>query len=246
MKAQHGIHQAATILLLRPLLKKSDGFEVFLTRRPHGMAFLGGMYCFPGGTLRKDDCSAAMLERCYGLSPTGARKILGAHFSPQIALGLWVAGIRELFEEVGILLAVNNSEKPCVVERDRKPALADKRAALLDQALNFRSLLKSEDLLCDASKLIYFSHWQTPGQLAMRFDTRFFLAVLPEGQIPLPTSLEVAHSLWLTPDRALKLFAEDHLPMIFPTFTSLRTLADFESLESVLREFGAATERVGN
>jgi hypothetical protein len=69
---------------------------------------------------------------------------------------------------------------------------------------------------------------------------------LPEGQIPLPTSLEVAHSLWLTPDRALKLFAEDHLPMIFPTFTSLRTLADFESLESVLREFGAATERVGN
>jgi 8-oxo-dGTP pyrophosphatase MutT (NUDIX family) len=245
MKGPNEITQAATILLLRPLLKKPGGFEVFLTRRPHGMAFLGGMYCFPGGALTKADCSAAMLERCYGLSPTGARKILGAHFSPRVALGLWVAGIRELFEEVGILLAVSKSGKPWMVERDRKLALADRRAALLEKTLNFRSLLESEELLCDASKLIYFSHWQTPGQLAIRFDTRLFLAVLPEGQVPFPTSPEVAHSLWLTPDRALKLFAEDHLPIIFPTFTSLRTLADFESLESVLKEFGAATDPVG-
>jgi 8-oxo-dGTP pyrophosphatase MutT (NUDIX family) len=186
-----------------------------------------------------------MLHRCYGLLPTGARKILGAHFSPRVALGLWVAGMRELFEEAGILLAVNKSGKPWVVERDRQPSFADWRAALLEKTLNFCSLLESEKLLCDASKLIYFSHWQTPGQLAIRFDTRFFLAVLPEGQVPFPTSPEVAHSLWLTPDRALKLFAEDHLPIIFPTFTSLRTLADFESLESVLKEFGAATDPVG-
>jgi hypothetical protein len=32
------------------------------------------------------------------------------------------------------------------------------------------------------------------------------------------------------------LFNHGELPMIFPTFAALRTLADFETLESVLRE----------
>ena len=71
----------------------------------------------------------------------------------------------------------------------------------------------------------------------MRFDTRFFIAALPEGQVPLATSYEVAHSLWLTPERAMKLFADKELPMIFPTFAALRTLADFQTLESVFQEF---------
>ena len=237
MSERHKIAQAATILLLRPL-EETKGFEIFLTRRPDGMAFLGGMYCFPGGALRKDDYAAAALGRCHALSPADARKILGAHFSPQAALGLWFAGIRELFEEVGVLLAVNESGEPWT-EKGRKREFADKRNAVIEGTLSFRSLLESEELLCDASKLTYFSHWQTPGQFAIRFDTRFFLVVLPEGQVPLSTSPEVVHSVWITPDRALKLFAEDQLPMIFPTFTSLRTLADFESLESLLREYGA-------
>jgi hypothetical protein len=62
---------------------------------------------------------------------------------------------------------------------------------------------------------------------------------LPKDQAPLPTSPEVVHSLWLTPDRALELFADDELPMIFPTFASLRTLADFEALDNVWREYGS-------
>jgi hypothetical protein len=109
---------------------------------------------------------------------------------------------------------------------------------LLQKTLTFRSLLEGEELLCDASRLIYFSHWQTPEQSSIRFDTRFFLTALPEDQEPSLASPEVCHSLWLTPDRALELFAKDELPLIFPTFASLRTLADFESLEGVLREYG--------
>jgi 8-oxo-dGTP pyrophosphatase MutT (NUDIX family) len=201
------------------------------------MAFLGGMYCFPGGALRKDDCSTAMVRLSHGLSPVDARKIVGAQFSPPEALGLWVAGIRELFEEAGILLAVNNLGQPGAAE-DHKSNLADNHAALLKKTLSFRSLLESEELLCDTSRLAYFSHWQTPQEISIRFDTRFFLAALPKGQTPLATSPEVTHSLWLTPDRALNLFAKDKLPMIFPTFASMRTLADFESLESVLKEYG--------
>jgi 8-oxo-dGTP pyrophosphatase MutT (NUDIX family) len=236
MKGQHRSKLAATVILLRPA--ETNGFEVFLTRRPDEMAFLGGKYCFPGGALREDDCSPAMLRLCHGLSPTDARKTVGAQFSPPEALGLCITGIRELFEETGILLAVNSLGQPWTAEQDHINNLADKQAALLKKTLSFRSLLESEGLLCDASRLAYFSHWQTPEEISIRFDTRFFLATLPKGQTPLSTSPEVIHSLWLTPDRALELFARDKLPMIFPTFASMRTLADFESLESVLKEYG--------
>jgi 8-oxo-dGTP pyrophosphatase MutT (NUDIX family) len=237
MKVPHKSRPAATVILLRPV--KVNGFEVFLIRRPDGMAFLGGMYGFPGGALLREDCSAKMLRLSHGLSPVDARKIVGAHLPTHEALGLWVAGIRELFEEAGILLAVSKSGRPWAKKQNFNNNLADKHAALLKETLSFRTLLESEELLCDASRLAYFSHWQTPGQIEIRFDTRFFLAALPSDQTPLPTSPEVAHSLWLTPDRALELFAKGKLPMIFPTFASIRTLADFQSLESVWKEYVA-------
>jgi 8-oxo-dGTP pyrophosphatase MutT (NUDIX family) len=229
------LKQAATVILLRP--GQPRGFEVLLTRRPAGMAFLGGMYCFPGGTLRDEDCSDAMVRRARGLTPKQARDIVGAHFTPRKALGLWLAAIRELFEEVGVLLAGKVSGERLTLG---KAQLGQMHAALLEKCLSFQALLENENLLCDTDRLHYFSHWQTPADVATRFDTRFFLTALPEDQTPLPTSSEVAHSLWVTPDRALKLFAKAELPMIFPTFASLRTLADFDTLDSVLREFRPA------
>jgi 8-oxo-dGTP pyrophosphatase MutT (NUDIX family) len=235
MREQQKSRQAGTVILLRPA--EPNGFEVLLTRRPDKMAFLGGMYCFPGGAVQEDDCAPAMLRLCYGLSPADARTILGAQLSPPEALGFWIAGVRELFEEAGVLLAVDHSGQPWPAAQERAHNLADKHAALLQETLSFRSLLESEELFCDASRLVYFSHWQTPEQSSIRFDTRFFLATLREEQTPLPASPEVAHSLWLTPDRALELFAKNELPLIFPTFASLRTLADFDSLEAVLREY---------
>lgn len=227
--------QAATVILLRRAEPK--GFEVFLTRRPDSMPFLGGMYCYPGGTVRKEDFSAAMVGRCFGLTAEHARQTIGAQFMPEEAIGLWVAGVREVFEEVGVLLAVEDSGDRLAMSSARAARLADKNRAMMSKALDFLSLIEGENLRCDLSRLAYFSHWQTPAQVSTRFDTYFFLAVMPDDQTPLPSSSEVAHSLWLTPDRALQLFSRGELPMIFPTFSSLRTLADFDSLESVLNEY---------
>jgi 8-oxo-dGTP pyrophosphatase MutT (NUDIX family) len=229
--------QAATVILLRRATP--SGFEVFLTRRPETMPFLGGMYCYPGGTVRKGDYAPAMLEHCFGLAPRQAQAIIGAHFSPRAALGLWVTAAREVFEEVGILFAANDSAEPYTSEPKRAHRLAEKRRQLLGKSLSFLALLESEGLRCDLSALMHFSYWQTPAQISMRFDTRFFIAVLPEGQTPLATSDEVTHSLWLTPDQAMRLFAAGELPMIFPTFAALRTLADFETIDSVLKVFRA-------
>lgn len=230
MATETKVRQAATVILLRP--HKPDGFEVFLTRRPDSMPFLGGMYCFPGGTLSKNDFSPRMIARAVGLEPMRARQMLGAHLSPEIAIGHWIAAIRELFEEVGVLLAT---------DRDgHLPANLDQlHAAITDQSVSFQQLLEDNQLLLKLDALAYFSDWQTPSQFKTRFDTRFFVTEIPPGQTPIETSYEVAHSLWVTPDRALQLFAAEELPMIFPTYASLRTLADFETIESVLREYSS-------
>jgi 8-oxo-dGTP pyrophosphatase MutT (NUDIX family) len=180
-----------------------------------------------------------MLEHCFGLAPRQAQAIIGAHLSPRAALGLWVTAAREVFEEVGILFAVNDSGEPFMSDPKRAHRLAEKRRQLLGQSLSFLALLESEGLRCDLSALTHFSYWQTPAQISMRFDTRFFIAVLPGEQTPLATSDEVTHSLWLTPDHAMRMFQGGTLPMIFPTFAALRTLADFETIDSVLREFRA-------
>lgn len=230
--------QAATVILLRP--GQTRGMEVLLTRRPAEMAFLGGMYCFPGGTMERDDFSTAILRRCLGLAPAAARKVIGAHFSPQEAVGLWVTAIRELYEEIGILLAITADGTMAMMDPDLNRSLAEKHRALLAQRLSFQALLEAENLYCDTTQLAYFSHWRTPSQFRVRFDTRFFLASVPAEHYPLAASPEVADSLWLTPDRALQRFAQGTLPMIFPTFASLRTLADFDSLESLFAEFTPA------
>jgi len=229
MSAPAKVRAAATVILLRPA--EAKGFEVFLTRRPATMPFLGGMYCYPGGSVIKDDSSPATLERTVGVTPVQARKIIGAHFSPRAALGFWLAAVRELFEEVGILLATENLAADIA---SKLPAL---HRALLDRSLSFAVLLEQEKLRCDLARLGYFSHWQTPAQIPLRFDTRFFIATLPPEQTPLPSSYEVTHSLWLAPEQAMQLHERGELPMTFPTFASLRTLADFDALENVLREY---------
>lgn len=230
------VKNAATVILLRAA--HSGGFEVFLTRRPESMAFLGGLYVFPGGKVRRNDFANGGWRACHGISPAEARNILGAQMSPEFALGHWIAAIRELYEETGVLLAVDKKGNPIHMHRPEfRMKLAKKHAALLGREVDFQALLNSEELQCNATKLAYFSHWQTPETFTTRFDTRFFLATLPQDQIPLSTSHEVAHSVWLSPDTALRQFGSGDLPMIFPTFASLRTLADFESFSSLCREF---------
>jgi 8-oxo-dGTP pyrophosphatase MutT (NUDIX family) len=230
MSQQAAPRQAATVILLRRA--ERQGFEVFLTRRPESMPFLGGMYCFPGGAVNREDGSARMLERCRGLDAAKARRIFGAQMSPRQTWSFWIAAARELFEETGILLAVSDSGARAAAEK-----IGEKHRALAAKSCSFSALLKQDDLYCDLASLIYFSHWQTPADNSVRFDTRFFLTVLPEDQTPLATSEEVIHSVWLTPEAAMQRCARGELPMIFPTFASLRTLADFNNVESVVAEF---------
>jgi len=215
---------ASTVVLVRP--DAGGGFEVFMNRRPEKMETYAGVYVFPGGCVETDDCSQEMVALTQGLAPAEARAALESELDGEVCLGHWVAAVRELFEEAGIHFFVNAATQ-CMDETTLFQRLASKRQALQRRELNLSSLLAAERLACDVSRLKYISHRITPEHYKIRFDTRFYLAALPKNQIPLPTSEEVAESLWVTPEKALAESESGKFPMMPPTIAVLRALARY-------------------
>ena len=227
---------ASTVVLLRP--DEDGSFEILLTRRPPEMRFLGGFYVFPGGAIHKDDYSAKVLERCKGLSANDAQKILGDRHDPQVAVGHWVAAIRELFEEVGVLLCESGSGAQIDLrDETTKEKFEIHRQAIVREELDFGEFLESEGLYCDLSRMIYFFHRVTPEFYPMRFDTRFYLAPLPAHQTPLSRSEEVTHSLWIKPAEALSQVDRHDFPILPPTTTVLEDLAEIHSWDDLCARY---------
>ncbi|HXV50157.1 MAG TPA: hypothetical protein VEB61_15230 [Candidatus Binatia bacterium] len=227
---------ASTVVLLRP--DEAGSFDILLTRRPEEMRFLGGFYVFPGGTVHRDDYSPRTLARCRELTDAEARKILGGDHAPDEAMGHWVAVLRELFEEVGILLCVTESGDDIDLSDDATQTRIEReRQAIVQKRSNFGAFLESENLFCDLSRAVYFDHWVTPEIYSMRFDTRFYLAMVPLNQAPLARSEEVTHSLWIKPDTALARQHRRDFPILPPTTTVLQNLCRFPSWDRLCAEF---------
>ena len=112
------------------------------------MKFLGGYYVFPGGAVHREDYSSRVLERCRGLSANDARQILGTDDNAKQALGHWIAVVRELFEEVGVLLCVTESgDNLDLRDSGAKDRIELKRQAIVRSELDFASFLESENLI---------------------------------------------------------------------------------------------------
>jgi 8-oxo-dGTP pyrophosphatase MutT (NUDIX family) len=227
---------ASTVVLVRP--NENGGFEVLLTRRPDEMRFLGGFYVFPGGAVHASDYSSALLERCRGISGDRAQRILASRQEPDEALGHWVAVVRELFEEVGVLLCVNEmGEAVEFSDSSTVKRIERSRRAIVGGDLDFAAFLQAENFFCDLSKIMYFDHWVTPEIYSMRFDTRFYIAVLPAKQKPLIQSEEVTHSLWIEADAALARLDRRGFPILPPTTTVLQRLARLSTWHQLRAEF---------
>lgn len=214
---------------------------MLMTRRPDWMEVLGGHYVFPGGLLEERDWSVAMLARCRGLAAAEARAILADSLSPELSLAHWIAAIRELFEETGVLLGITEDNQAPLAER--RAELERRRQDLVRGIQTFDRILQAEGLYCDASRLSYFMHRITPEENRARFDTRFFLAALPAGQRPLPRSEEVAQSVWVTPKEALQEAARGAMLMIRPTRIVLERLAEFPSWAELWKAHGQTPVR---
>jgi 8-oxo-dGTP pyrophosphatase MutT (NUDIX family) len=88
--------------------------------------------------------------------------------------------------------------------------------------------------LGDPQELVEFSRWITPAEVAVRFDTRFYLAELPEGQEPRVDGQECVALDWFTPEGALVAFERQEIALVFPTIKHLEQLRPFASAEELL------------
>jgi 8-oxo-dGTP pyrophosphatase MutT (NUDIX family) len=82
--------------------------------------------------------------------------------------------------------------------------------------------------------LLPFSRWITPAEVAIRFDTWFFLAAMPSGQTPQVDGEEVVDARWYTPQQALEAGDAGEILLVFPTIKHLQQLSSFDSVQSLL------------
>jgi len=220
---------AASVVLIRPHPLASEPLAVYLIRRHSRMRFFGGYYAFPGGKVEATDAAPESLKRCLGLSADAAEELLpGSHGLPGLAF--WVAAIRELFEETGVLLAADAEGRP-VDPRDHGAAsrVACCRKGLIAGERSLTEILAAEGWFFDLRPLRYLSHFITPPSSPIRFTARFFLSRLPQGQEPKLFLEETSAGFWIAPRAAYQHFQAGEMPMAEPAKYALRYLAQFES-----------------
>ena len=224
--------KAATIILLRE--KESKGLEVFLLKRHEKSSFMGGNFVYPGGRVDRNDGSLEICSLCKGITPEEAYQIFGESIPPDESFAHWVAGIRELFEEAGVLLAYDQSGNPFILknpaERER---FLNYRNLLQKDKLTICQLAQEEKILLALDQLHYYGHWITPEARSERFDTRFFLARHPIGQEATYDQKETTVGIWLNPKEALEENLRGEVILSPPTLKTLEDLSRFKSIDEV-------------
>ena len=221
---------AASVILLRDT-ETSEGLarvEVFLVKRHGNSKVLGGAYVFPGGKLDADDMQVVLAEQLAQSSEQLFLQLQEPEQSPQGAAALYVAALREAFEECGVLFAKHlQASKPLDVLQAAKNL-----NALIQEGRPFSKALGQLGFLLDTAALVPWARWitpKTPTVSNQRFDARFFLGVMPKDQTALHDNVETTHSTWITPKDALKAYCAKEIELAAPQIMTLIDLARFKS-----------------
>jgi 8-oxo-dGTP pyrophosphatase MutT (NUDIX family) len=191
---------------------------------------MGGAYVFPGGGVDASDADNE--EFVIGLDDETASRRLGLDAG---GLAYYVACLRELFEEAGLLI-VGDQRGARVNFKDSKDVkrMAAHRRSVNASEKDFLSMLRGERLRLDLRGIEYVAHWITPIGPPRRYDTRFFVALAPAGQIATHDAGETVADQWVRPRDALDAHARGQFEMMFPTIRNLQAIADFSSAREVL------------
>ena len=234
---------AATVMLVRDGTPRDDiesRIEVFMLQRHRDSVFLGGAYVFPGGAVDEHDRHADLEAVCAGRTDAVASALLGLD-PPTGGLAFWVAGIREAFEEAGVLLAYGRDgsivdwSDPEVAAR-----FAEHRKAVDAGERRLVDICREEGLQLAADAVHYFSHWITPVGPPRRFDTRFFVARAPEGHTYVHDERETIDNAWVRPAEAIERQGRGEVDIIFPTLRTLETISRFTTTDELLTAAAAA------
>ncbi|WP_237170088.1 MBL fold metallo-hydrolase [Pandoraea faecigallinarum] len=222
---------AASLVVLR---ERASGMEVLLLRRAvRAGDFSSDAYVFPGGVVDAADRLGHAV--CEGLDDATASARLRL---PEGGLDFYVAAMRECFEETGVAFA--NDARGAALDTPRLDAMREQREALHDGKVDIASLCRSLDVRLTPGRLHYLSHWVTPAALPKRFDTRFFLAMLPEEQPVEVDGIETAAHRWMRPHYALA--HADQLRLLPPTRKLLQWLEGMGTAERAISAAGALGE----
>jgi glyoxylase-like metal-dependent hydrolase (beta-lactamase superfamily II)/8-oxo-dGTP pyrophosphatase MutT (NUDIX family) len=237
---------AATIMLVRdmPGAEVGRALQVCMLRRHLNSDFVGGAYVFPGGKVDDEDRSEGAASVCDGRDDAEASALLGVGSG---GLAFFVAALRECFEEAGVLIARPRAQSGSVAPTGVLEAMADRLAArrveLNGGSTTFVELCSSLGLVLALDEVHYFSHWITPEGAPKRYDTRFFVAALPPGQVPEHDDYETVDTVWVNPAEALERHRAGEFDLIFPTIKNLQAISRF-STSSELLEAAMAIEHV--
>ncbi|MGW7403380.1 NUDIX hydrolase [Streptomyces sp. NPDC054833] len=208
--------RAATVMLLKDT---AAGPAVHMLRRRASMAFAGGAYAYPGGGVdpRDDD------HQIRWAGPTRAWWAERLGVDERAAQAVVCAAVRETYEEAGVLLAGPDPDS-VVGDTTGEDWEAD-RAALVARDLSFAEFLDRRGLVLRSDLLGAWTRWITPEFESRRYDTWFFVAVLPEGQRTRNASTEADRTVWIRPQEASDSYDKGELTMMPPTIATLRQLA---------------------
>ena len=220
------VRLAATVLLLR---EGDAGLEVFMVVRHQQIDFASGALVFPGGKLAPGDSDPRVLARCSGVEGLAPEQV-----------ALRVGGIREAFEECGVLLARPRGGS-ALIGPGRLAELGPRYRQRLDRGeIGIGDLLEAEDLELACEALVPFAHWVTPSFMPKRFDTYFYLAVAPPEQIALHDGREMVDSVWIRPADALAQAAAGTRTIVPATLLNVEKLGFTPSVETAIAAARAA------
>lgn len=191
--------------------------------RHHQIDFASGALVFPGGKADPNDFDPRLRSLTVG----------GAEDDNMHAIE--VSGIREAFEECGVLLARDTADAngPLISGAALAP-LDSAREPLNSGALNLTTFLETHSLTLAADQLVHFAHWITPEMMPKRFDTHFYLATAPADQLAIHDGYESVDSVWIKPAQAVAEAQSGARTIIFPTLRNLEKLARFETVAQAL------------
>jgi 8-oxo-dGTP pyrophosphatase MutT (NUDIX family) len=224
------VRDAATVMLVRD--DAEGGLEVFMLRRNLNSDFVGGAYVFPGGAVDEADRHDDLEAICDGRTDAECSELLGIERG---GLAYWVAAVRECFEEAGVLLARKPDEAVVsFVDEEVAARFEEHRDAINAGTRRLIEVCAREGLDVDAGAIHYFSHWITPEGPPRRYDTRFFVAAAPPGQVPLHDDAETIANTWIRPSKALSEHKAGRLDLIFPTIRNLQAIGRFATAAELL------------
>ncbi len=223
------LRYASTVMLFRD---GETGTEVLLLERSGKSESFSGAFVFPGGKVDLHDAHRDFESLYAGHSDADASRLLGI---PEYGLAYWMAAIRECFEEVGILLAYNQHgdlvsfKGPAV-----KARFTEYRDQLNQGEITLLDICQKEDLRLATDHLLYYSHWVTPTPMPRRFDTRFFVARVPDHQESIIDNHEAVSQVWINPAEALRRQREENFAIFFPTIKNIEGIAEYNNTAELL------------